>query len=327
LTLVPNQTRQPRIRNPRDRESPDSTNRENALVATFGDDLRIAHRFLGNTNFKSTTKVHEEQLYAFAKGYFADGKSPALDLSVDGVLENKRNVWLPRDLITITGRGKFFAASIRGARNEDEAKLSAHVKLWAAEKHAFKDLLRRELSSHGPILWRRICAAVRRAARAWAIDDDGEELLNSTLSEPYEYWIYLSHCLKALGTSEDDLCAKMHAFLHWEGLEHMPINRMQSYMFAALARKAQSGTKHFTRGMLNDVRAVSAYAPYVDALFLDNQCAALLNENPLAADLGISAKVFSLNSGDAFIGHLEEIEQSMPDCIRAAVLQCYGGAG
>lgn len=28
-----------------------------------------------------------------------------------------------------------------------------------------------------------------------------------------------------------------------------------------------------TRGFMNDVRAISAYAPYVDAMFVDNECA------------------------------------------------------
>ena len=36
---------------------------------------------------------------------------------------------------------------------------------------------------------------------------------------------------------------------------------------------------------MNDVRTISTYAPYVDAMFVDNECAAFLAEKPLSTDL------------------------------------------
>jgi len=68
--------------------------------------------------------------------------------------------------------------------------------------------------------------------------------------------------------------------------------------------------------MMNDVRAISTYAPYVDAMFVDRECAALLAEHRLAQDLEYKARIFSLTNGQAFLDYLAEIEAATPSEVR-----------
>jgi hypothetical protein len=78
------------------------------------------------------------------------------------------------------------------------------------------------------------------------------------------------------------------------------------------------------RGLMNDVRTISTYAPYVDALFIDKRCAALLKEEPLRAELNYKARVFSMDDTDEFLGYLREIEGQTPDEVREYAAMIYG---
>lgn len=78
------------------------------------------------------------------------------------------------------------------------------------------------------------------------------------------------------------------------------------------------------RGLMNDVRTISTYAPYVDALFIDKRCAALLEEEPLATELEYKARIFSLKNPDKFLDYLSEIEGGTPDEVREYAAMIYG---
>ena len=75
--------------------------------------------------------------------------------------------------------------------------------------------------------------------------------------------------------------------------------------------------------MMNDVRAIAVYAPYVDAMFVDRECAALLAEPPLA-DLNYKARVFSLSNGQAFLDYLAEMEAATLPEVRQQAARIYG---
>jgi hypothetical protein len=85
-----------------------------------------------------------------------------------------------------------------------------------------------------------------------------------------------------------------------------------------------NGQRHINRGMMNDVRAIASYAPYVDAMFVDRECAALLAELPLAQDLKYKARIFSLTNGQDFLEYLAEIEAATPSEVREQAARIYG---
>jgi hypothetical protein len=73
----------------------------------------------------------------------------------------------------------------------------------------------------------------------------------------------------------------------------------------------------------NKVRATRDL-PYVDAMFVDKQCASLLKQGRLRTELTYKAKVFSLNSPNDFLGYLEDICNSTPENIRVSADDIYG---
>ena len=76
--------------------------------------------------------------------------------------------------------------------------------------------------------------------------------------------------------------------------------------------------------MSNDIVAISTYGPYVDAMFLDDECAALLSEEPLKSEIGITAHIFSLNSAEVFLEYLASLADSTPHEIRKEAIEIYG---
>ena len=96
-------------------------------------------------------------------------------------------------------------------------------------------------------------------------------------------------------------------------------------MYASLSRKAASGQKRMpNQGTANDVEIVSTLLPYCDAMFVDNECRALLQDIPKSHKLPYPCRVFCPNTGAEFIRYLSEIRDSAtPDHLRL-VEEVYG---
>lgn len=108
-------------------------------------------------------------------------------------------------------------------------------------------------------------------------------------------------------------------------LNTIPFNRISSMLWAALARKAASGQVHPpSRGMHQDIETISVLLPYCHAMFLDKQCHAFLNDEPLRSELKYGTRIFSLRNEEEFSDYLDQIEQSVPEEHLAALEEVYG---
>jgi hypothetical protein len=114
-------------------------------------------------------------------------------------------------------------------------------------------------------------------------------------------------------------------FLNWPGNEEQPIHRAFAYLFAALAWRISSGQRpDMKASILNDFSAIATYAPYVDAMFIDNQCASLLQQGRLKTELKFKAKIFSLTSHAEFLQYLTDLGASAPADVRRYADDIYG---
>lgn len=75
---------------------------------------------------------------------------------------------------------------------------------------------------------------------------------------------------------------------------------------------------------MNDIRAISTYGPYVEAMFIDKGCASLLSEEPLRSGLKMKAKIFSTTSGDAFLEYLKGLAAGTPTDVQRYAEEIYG---
>lgn len=192
---------------------------------------------------------------------------------------------------------------------------------WAAEKLSFADLVRREAAAFGQAhsrnLWNAVKKMLAGGVSALSLDD--------LMSETNVLNTMLGHLFSEHGIPKDDHFKTSLRFFEWEGLMEVPSVRISAYLFAAIARKAAAGQRRPpSSGMINDVRLLSSYLPYVDAMFIDNECAALLAERPLTTDLSYRAQIFSLNTREQFIAYLDSLEKAAESAFVDGAREIYG---
>jgi hypothetical protein len=77
--------------------------------------------------------------------------------------------------------------------------------------------------------------------------------------------------------------------------------------------------------MWNDIVAISSFLPYCDAMFLDNECAALLGEEPLRTKLaGFKTRIFSCRTGENFLQYLSDLEKDAGPEHMSVIDNVYG---
>ncbi len=130
--------------------------------------------------------------------------------------------------------------------------------------------------------------------------------------------------LKEGGVPEETRLEQAERFLQSEAALSAPENHLGALLFAALGRRAASGQKRVpSRGTPNDIRFISAYLPYCDAMFIDNEFAQLLSEQPVATEVeDYPTRIFSTRSRDDFLAYLETLEDDPTHVER--VVRTYG---
>ena len=283
--------------------------------------LREAYEDIGgDASLRDSRDVEMDQVFAFARA-FRDGGEPLLKLTPDEILQGPRNDWLPDMRISVNSDYSQFADGIRRERDNGFAALSEVVVAWAEEKPPFHELLRRE-SQFGKHRRTALAAVMHRMAKADA-RGDGMDMLYAALEPIWREFLMLRDFLRDGGADEDAML-RVGAFWDWRRLHEMPFNRIFAYLFAAFGRRVTMGQRKFTRGLMTDFQAIAAYAPYVDAMFIDRECALLLSEGELSRDLRYRGRIYSYANKDEFLAYLRELEGRATADVRGFTERIYG---
>lgn len=297
---------------------------DESLVARTFDGLRDTYRSIsGDTSLHSTHEIERMHLFDFAKSWITNEGVPALTFSVDDILEGTRNSWLSPIRIEANSDYSQFANDIRSSREMASADFAELFKHWATNKPTFQEVAKHEAASFGHVYNQQRAEMIQQMVLE--ITGEATVSLDDIMGQANLMNSMLTRLFSEHGVSEEDCFKKITEFFTWDGLQEIPSNKISAYMFAAIARKAASGQKRAPNsGMLNDIRVISTYMPYVDAMFLDNECAALLSEEPLKTDLNFSAQIFSLNNRDQFLKYLNTIETAIDSETRKRANDLYG---
>ena len=297
--------------------------RDETTVFYQANALRRAYETIGGgIAFTDTRSMGLQQVCEFATAYI-NACEPVLNLDVDRVLCHERNQWLPDMRIGIDMDYSQFADGLRQSRDRGHADLQQRIEIWARDRPTFDNVLSNELGQFGPARAR----AFVRAIDALVVAAEGDNAL-AHVNAVHNYYLkehaVLRQMFQDAGCSERESSRAIVQFWHWERNHELPHNRISAYLFAGLARRVVGGQRRVTRGFMNDVRAISAYSPYVDAMFVDRECAELLNEGRLREELRYRAKIFSFANPGEFLEYLSETEQRASDQVRQAAATIYG---
>jgi hypothetical protein len=250
--------------------------------------------------------------------------APQLSFDVDEILRGKRNGWLPDLHVTTNFDFQSLAEGIRQDRSRTAEAMEELAQRWAKDKPSFAEVLSDELNSLATANIGAIKHAVNQTQQGIA-NADWLQVVDGTGHKVVRQLNQLRAFFEQRGVATDASAVEVVKFWRWDGNHGLPHHRISFYLFAACARKmAADQRKPPTRGFMNDVRTISTYAPYVDAMFVDNECAAFLAEKPLSTDLKFKAKIFSLNSRAAFLEYLDQIAGRATGEVRVYAKTIYG---
>jgi hypothetical protein len=127
------------------------------------------------------------------------------------------------------------------------------------------------------------------------------------------------------GVPANDAFKEVLRFLDWPGNQQQPAHKIFAYLFAALGWRISSGQRpEMNASILNDFSAISTYAPYVDAMFVDRQCAFLLKQGRLRTELSYKARIFSMTDPQEFLDYLKDLGDFAPKDVQELAHELYG---
>ena len=286
-------------------------------------ELRGLYEFFGgDVRLRDPNDIELIQTLSFAKA-FLDNEAPTLSFELDEVTDRGRDDWLPNFHIGVRVDYGHFADEIRKVRGKTHQEVKDLADQWTNLKPTFDAVLEKEFLSIGPSKIEAISGWIQRMSNP--DPSDLMSMFNVTGRSTYREYQELCRFLKERGIEDqEEQMKQVMKFWHWERLREVPVYRISAYLFAAVARRVVKGEKKIIdQGLINDIRTISTYVPYVDAMFIDKRCATILNEEPLASDLKYRAKIFSLSSADAFIEFLKGIEAQATDDVRELAGKIY----
>ena len=257
-------------------------------------------------SFVDTNSISLSQTKSYAQAYLS-GTEPDLDFSVDVILEDERNRWLDNLHITTNMNFEQFAPSLRKSRDNTHAAMEKLIEHWRKKRPSFDDILNRELNSFAEARVDAMVYAVKRLENAYHDNDTGG-LLESTFEPIFSEFLMLRELFLKENVNETDLVSEIYKFWLWERNRDQPCHKISAYLIAAIGRKICNGQKQLSQGMWNDIKAFSTYSPYVDAIFVDRECASLFSKEPLISYLIYKSRVFYYGKSKSFLEYLDDLE-------------------
>jgi hypothetical protein len=294
------------------------------IVSPFARALRETQDSIGgDIDFVSTYEIQLIQIEDYVRAYF-EGNEPNVEFNVDNVLQGERNHWLPDIRIVVGMDWSSFAPETREGRESTHSEISKMIEGWKKSEIGFDEVVERELGAYLSSRRQALLYAFSRLEEAIK-NEDYISIFNYSHSFVFRELDIVHNYANKAGVRDDDFAAVTNGFLGWPKNRDQPFGRLLAYLFAALAAQFKGGrTRLPSPGLLNDLTAISAYAPYVDAMFVDNECAELLRHGRCRKDLEYKAAIFSLNDANAYIAFLQGIIERTPNDVRQHAVELYG---
>jgi hypothetical protein len=307
---------------------PDSeTHREESAVWRHPEALRrMYEHFSHGVSFYDKASVREAQLMEFFENWLSGNASQPIHAGRETLIHGPVDTWQERFYITVdAGEPEDWPERLRESRAgaaEQLAQLSAR---WRnTENFDFDVVYRRELRAIGETTIYIHLKSMREAAEVMAglRPFDPEVFLPSNATATI---LAIHHRLREHGVADEELWQKTAEFFTSSQLGEVPYLRISCMLFAAFARKQASGQQRPPGGgTLNDVSTVATVLPACDAIYVDNEVAAMLGEEPLQTQLDFGARVFSRRTREEFAAYLDDLRAGASEEHVAAVREIYG---
>lgn len=294
------------------------------VVSPWPRALREAYEAMGgDMRLEDTSDVQLREITEFAAA-FVEGRDPAINFDVDEILRGSRNEWLPNIRVVVNVDYSQFADGTRKRRDKAGNSVNNLIEHWRERQLGFDEVLEVELHAYHDSRIGALGDYLEQYARVEAAGDI-MAMINLDMSPISRELAMLDGLFERTGIPEADRRVVRDQIWLWDRNCEMPFGRILAYMFAALAGQVKAGRKKgVSAGFMNDVEAIAAYAPFVDAMFIDKECALLLTQGRPGRELTYRSGIFSLSNREEFLDYLRALEAGATNEIRRCAQIIYG---
>lgn len=306
-------------------ESPLHQRESVALLPYYGVLRRLYEHLSAEVRFEHPSHVHIAQLGRAFRQYVGleprNGK-----LNRDDAIDGKVDEWLDNIAIRVRMEGlEPKQDAVRQEREESAKALAELHEMWSKQKRTFKDYFAIERRGSADAWWRLYVAFETTRQRYLSGDESLLDQLVNARVEPLFIADLIAWFSRERGMEYLEAASAVHAFLFDEIALAVPANEISALMMASIAFRARNGKRRPpSAGMFNDMSVISAYLPYCDAMFVDNECQNILAEGPIRRRLPSRTRIFSRRNGDQLMGYLEDIEATAGEGHARLVMSVYG---
>ncbi|HET9819042.1 MAG TPA: hypothetical protein VFP92_07765 [Rhodanobacteraceae bacterium] len=263
---------------------------------------------------------HDQVLDAFQS--FCDGKSSEFSLNRRTALRSDINYWEDYFRIEV-GAYRGDIELIRQLKNDSVEELVRDAfPGWRSSSASFDEHVQLEIRDAAKLYIKFYLDYVARI-----INGDYSAMFDSPIVS------MIVQDMMHMLPRDLDTDAKISTIKHFFSSEHfsnIPNAWMSARIFAILRGQVKSGAyanpdEAVRRlfGFFQDVKHISIYAPYVDAIVVDQPMASILNDGRLDVSGRYGTKVFSLNNWDQLVDWLQSLIDSTTDEHRKGLALAY----
>jgi len=309
---------------------PDSlTHFDESIVTDYFRGLRRMYELLSHgATFKNFETIERFHLVECARRWIKNLDNDDVLLDIKSIARNDVHRWQERFIISVNWDEMTDVISeIRSLNDMEDSSIKVLFSSWQSmSEFNFEKQYQFELKSYGETIIKCYYDYLEKLRKAMLgeLPDKHEDL------SPNQSTILvkaIENTFKHEGISSDEALSKTIQFLLSDFADKIPSHKISSLMYAALARRAVNGQKSLKGSIFNDVKTISNLLPYCDALFIDKECASLLNEGPLKSRIKYDTNIYSLNNKAEFLAYLQKLKDEMSEDHLQYVYQVYGEEG
>lgn len=318
--------------------------REESLLAEYSrDDLKALYRELsgGGTEFLSPDEIEQNQLLEAMRCFLGQAQIPGewqKPRPWEEFCKQDPHAWLNGLAVYAD-----FPANPAAVKRLQDSKARLHSALEAVaeswqdeDTQKFDDDVKREALAYGKTLiagYRELTEGPKAIENM--LTGTSEELLKQyraivrpgvfdpTTPPGVQPGVRLVHWLrvevhKAL-PEETDPVSVVEKFFESNFALAVPFQFITSHLLAVIAGQVRNSNRHAKPSDSNDISAIAHYAPYCDAMFLDNEFRALASQKNVDVPGRYGVRLFSAKTADDFLEYLNDLLHNMPSEHRGAL--------
>ena len=289
---------------------------------------RLYEHLASDVSLHCPHQVLMAQLWEAFEAWSTDRDPDWSRITRDAVVDGHLDRWSDRLLLTVNmGHWPGRIESRRDSRTCAHEALQRLWKRWASESQvSFEARFQAERRGVADAALESYVTYVQRLGRMTTGVATVVDPLELTPGWPVQFVTGLLSRLEKRGVPKEAQLHQARRFLYSEPALCAPQNHLCALLYASLARRAALGQKRApSRGTSNDIDFISAYLPYCDAMFIDNEFAQLLSEEPLATAVKEHpTRIFSTRSRDDFLTYLSALEAGAESDHVVLVARTYG---